>query len=402
MDDYKMPLSDYKRYGRQMMLDGFGLDGTQIKIRKAKVLVVGAGGLGCPALQHLAATGVGVIGIVDHDVVELSNLHRQILHTEDRVGQYKVDSAKIALEQINSSVKVDIYREALVPQNAKDIISKYDIVLDCTDNAPTRYLLSDTSVVLSKPLVSGAAMKYDGQLCAYNLPPNGPCYRCIFPKPPQPEVVRTCEDTGVLGVVTGIIGNLQALVTIKIITGQQEEMPSLLLFSALGFPPFRSVKIRSKSIKCPVCNWNGEGQIPIEQTDYVAFCGGGTPDWEARGLVDGEPGTRISVKEAKNVLDRQTEEQKWTILDVRSEAEFSICHLENSSNVPLSKLLHSPTSYLSEGSPILVVCRLGNDSQTAANALREHLPENSSQTVYDLVGGLRAWTREIDPNFPVY
>jgi adenylyltransferase/sulfurtransferase len=207
---------------------------------------------------------------------------------------------------------VEVYREALIPQNAKDIITPYDIVLDCTDNAPTRYLLSDTTAVLSKPLVSGAAMRYDGQLCTYNLP-NGPCYRCIFPKPPSPEIVGTCEGSGVLGVVTGTIGTLQALAAIKFIIGQhgtlclfynnreltildKEERASLLLFSALGFPPFRSVKIRSKSIKCPICNPNGKETIPIEETDYVAFCGGNAPDWEARGLVAGEPGTRISVK----------------------------------------------------------------------------------------------------------
>ncbi|KAG8904084.1 Urmylation protein, partial [Tulasnella sp. 403] len=215
-----LPLNDYRRYGRQMILDGFDhpVVKGQLKLRKASVLVVGAGGLGCPAIQYLSAAGVGTIGIVDNDVVELSNLQRQVLHCDATVGMQKTDSAKLAAERIQPNIRVVTHTCSLTKANAKDILSAYDIILDCTDNLPTRYLLSDTAVRLNKPLVSGAALKFDGQLCVYNLGPDGPCYRCIFPKPPPREGEGTCEEVGVLGAVTGVIGTLQALEAVKIIT----------------------------------------------------------------------------------------------------------------------------------------------------------------------------------------
>lgn len=251
------------------------------------------------------------------------------MHTEKRIGESKAKSAALALREqvpflqdqaqllthigyrLNSSICVKVHPVALTPQNAREILSQYDIILDCTDNAPTRYLLSDTAVALGKPLVSGAAMKYDGQLCTYNLQPDGPCYRCIFPKPPVPELVRTCEDSGVLGVVTGIVGSLQALQAVKLITGQHgdslsefptrithslctEKSASLLLFSALSMPPFQSVKLRQKKAQCPACGREGENKIPIEETDYITLCGGKKPDWEALGLQPGEKGERMT------------------------------------------------------------------------------------------------------------
>lgn len=382
-----------------MILDGFGL-GAQLKLRDSKIVVVGAGGLGCPALQHLATVGVGTLGVVDHDRVELSNLHRQILHTEARIGKYKAESAAMAIQELNSSTVVNVYTTMLTSQNAKDILSQYDIILDCTDNAPTRYLLSDVSVTLGKPLVSGAAMKYEGQVCTYNLGPNGPCYRCIFPKPPSPDLVGTCEESGVLGVVTGIIGSLQALEAIKLAIGQHEGKPSLLLFSAMGLPPFRSVKLRAKRPQCPACGTEASS-AKIKETDYVAFCGGLPTDWEAKGLVSDGTQSRMRPSELRDALAMP--EAAWKILDVRSPAEFSICHLANSQNVPLSQLLHDPLAHLPAQSNVAIVCRLGNDSQIAAKALNEMaISRDSTQRITDMIGGLRAWSREVDPMFPIY
>ncbi|KAI8969851.1 hypothetical protein BD414DRAFT_253186 [Trametes punicea] len=406
-----LPLADYRRYGRQMILDGFGLDGQQ-RLRKASVLVVGAGGLGCPALQYLAAAGVGTIGIVDHDNVDISNLQRQVLHTEARVGMPKVLSAAEAIKQMNSNIVVNTTTTALTSTNALELLAPYDLILDCTDNLPTRYLLSDTAVRLGKPLVSGAAQQFEGQLCTYHLPlkasgqeqqERGPCFRCLFPKPPAPEMAGSCEELGVLGAVTGVIGNLQALEAIKIITGLHDGKPALLMFSALGTPPFRSVKLRSRRATCPACGVEGEKLGKIEETDYVAFCGGERPDWVSRGLAEGEPAKRVHAKELKQTL--QHPQRPVRVLDVRSRTEFGICHLPGSMNVPIQELLSNPTGVvagLREGdteTDVYVVCRLGNDSQLAVDALNE---AGTRSLVKDLVGGLRAWAKEVDSNFPIY
>ncbi|EPQ54132.1 hypothetical protein GLOTRDRAFT_116767 [Gloeophyllum trabeum ATCC 11539] len=394
-------LDDYQRYGRQMILDGFGLPG-QVALQNASVVVVGAGGLGCPALQYLAASGIGRIGIVDHDVVELSNLHRQILHTEQRVGMPKAESAAEAIRTLNSKIKINIYTEALSALNALDILSSYDVILDCTDNAPTRYLLSDTAVALGKPLVSGAAQKFDGQLCVYNLNNEGPCYRCIFPKPPAPEHAGTCEETGILGTVTGVIGTLQALEAIKLLAGMHEGKASLLIYSALGVPPFRSIKLRSRRPTCPACGQEGLKEGQIRDTDYVAFCGGGPPDWEKKGMMQGDPGLRITPTKLNDILASEAASHT-KILDVRPRTEFGICHLWESINIPLKELSANPTttaSVLEDGvKEVYVVCRLGNDSQIAADALRAL---RRDVVVKDVIGGLKAWSRDVDPDFPVY
>ncbi|KAJ7871524.1 hypothetical protein B0H14DRAFT_3083806 [Mycena olivaceomarginata] len=393
-----LALDDYPRYGRQMILDGFGLSG-QLKLQNSSVVVVGAGGLGCPALQYLAAAGIGRIGIIDHDVVEISNLQRQILHDESKVGMSKAKSASHALKKINSRLTIDAINQALTSDNALELLSPYDIILDCTDNAPTRYLLSDSAVALHKPLVSGAAQKFEGQLCTYNLGPEGPCYRCLFPAPPSRELVGTCEETGILGAVTGVIGNMQALEAIKIITGLHDKKPSLLLFSALGSPPFRSIKLRSRKPSCPACGTAGQKIGEIREIDYVQFCGGATPDWESLGLSPGAPEDRISVQDFGKALEAKCDET--TIIDVRLPTEFGICSLPGSINIPLNELTANPSAYLSSKREIYVVCRLGNDSQIAASSLRE-AKKGEETVVRDVIGGLRAWARHVDPTFPVY
>ncbi|KAF4571402.1 Urmylation protein [Pleurotus pulmonarius] len=377
-----------------MILEGFGLPG-QVKLKEASVAVVGAGGLGCPALQYLAASGIGRIGVIDHDVVELSNLHRQILHTEATIGMPKALSAAKAMAAINPQLKVDAVVQALSSANATELLGLYDIILDCTDNAPTRYLLSDVAVTLGKPLVSGAAQRFEGQICIYNYGENGPCYRCLFPKPPAQETVGTCEETGILGAVTGVIGNLQALETIKIIVGLKDQAPSLLLFNALQTPPFRSIKLRNRKPACAACGLGAKTQGMIDATDYVQFCGGPPANWVERGLVPGSVGTRISTKELHRIL--ATGEP--TLIDVRTRAEYGICHLPNSLNVPLNELVSNPKAAIPEvAKEIYVLCRLGNDSQIAADALREV----STAPVKDVIGGLVSWARDVDNSFPIY
>ncbi|KDQ24570.1 hypothetical protein PLEOSDRAFT_1090371 [Pleurotus ostreatus PC15] len=389
-----LPLKDYRRYGRQMILEGFGLPG-QVKLKEASVVVVGAGGLGCPALQYLAASGIGRIGVIDHDVVELSNLHRQILHTETTIGMPKALSAAKAISVINPQLKVEAVVQALSPTNATELLAPYDVILDCTDNAPTRYLLSDVAVALKKPLVSGAAQRFEGQLCIYNYGENGPCYRCLFPKPPAQETVGTCEETGILGAVTGIIGNLQALETIKIIAGLKDQAPSLLLFNALQTPPFRSIKLRNKKPACAACGSGAKTRGMIDNTDYVQFCGGPPANWVERGLVPGSAETRISTKDLHRILATEVP----TLIDVRPRTEYGICHLPNSLNIPLNELVSNPKAAMPEGAKdIYILCRLGNDSQIAADALREV----STAPVKDIIGGLVSWARDVDSSFPVY
>ncbi|PSR88748.1 hypothetical protein PHLCEN_2v5099 [Hermanssonia centrifuga] len=258
------------------------------------------------------------------------------------------------------------------------LLEPFDIILDCTDNAPTRYLLSDTAVALRKPLVSGAAQKFDGQLCTYNFGDEGPCYRCLFPRPPSPEMTGSCQELGILGAVTGIIGNMQALEAIKIITGLHDGKPSLLTFSALSAPPFRSFKLRRRRENCPACGLEGIRIGSIAETDYVAFCGGHQPDWESRGMEENTSDARINAKTRLGIV---------------------VHHL--TSDVPLKELVSDPLSHApsNQESDTYVVCRLGNDSQIAVEAMR-----NAGMTgvIKDVVGGLKAWSRDVDKTFPVY
>jgi len=287
--------------------------------------------------------------------------------------------------------------DALTPKNARALLESYDVILDCTDNPATRYLLSDTAVLLGKPLVSGAAQRFDGQLCTYNLGPDGPCYRCLFPKPPSPGAAPSCEETGILGAVTGVIGSLQALEAIRIIVGLHDGQPSLLVYAALGVPPFRSVKLRKRRATCPACGTEGEKMRKIEDMDYVQFCGGPRPDWETLGLNPSEAEWRITASELRAIM----ESKPVRILDVRPKTEFGICRLPSSIHVPLQNLVANPGDYASSEFETYVVCRLGNDSQIAADALRDARPDPAF-VIKDLVGGLSAWSRDVDPAFPVY
>ncbi|KIY44090.1 hypothetical protein FISHEDRAFT_78002 [Fistulina hepatica ATCC 64428] len=412
-----LELDEYIRYGRQMILPGISLDG-QLKLKFASVVVVGAGGLGCPALQYLAGAGIGRICIVDHDSIALSNLHRQILHTE--LGENKALSAAAAIRKINPNVLVETVTQPLAAHNALDILRGFSAILDCTDNAPTRYLLSDAAVVLGVPLISGAAQRFEGQLCVCNYM-DGPCLRCIFPKPPKN--VESCAETGIVGPVAGTIGTLQATEVIKLIAGLGDYadggkrlQPSLLLYSSLGSPPFRSVRIRRRRKDCPACGEFAKSDLNVDSIDYVQFCGGPTPNWHESGMRVDDPNLRIDAKTMKTKFDleRDGNSGNSVIIDVRSEPEFGICHLDNSINIPITTFLADPRAAAencgvdfktaeNEKSParnIIVVCRLGNDSQTAAKALRAL--DSRALVIQDLIGGLQAWTKDVDNQFPIY
>ncbi|XP_023553239.1 adenylyltransferase and sulfurtransferase MOCS3 [Cucurbita pepo subsp. pepo] len=396
------------RYSRHLLLPTFGVQ-AQSRLLKSSILVVGAGGLGSPALMYLAACGVGRLGIVDHDVVELNNMHRQIIHTEAYIGRSKVESAAATCHSINSTVQIVEHKEALRTSNALEIFSKYDIIVDATDNAPSRYMISDCCVVLGKPLVSGAAVGLEGQLTVYNYN-GGPCYRCLFPTPPPTTACQRCSDSGVLGVVPGIIGCLQALEAIKIASAVGEPLSGrMLLFDALA-ARIRIVKIRGRSLQCEVCGENSKFKAAqFQEFDYEKFTQSPLSTSPLR-LKLLEPHSRISAKEYS---DRLHKGESHVLLDVRPEHHFRIVSLPNSLNVPLSSLdgrleevglalkgeKHKQGSDSSSGDvQLYVVCRRGNDSQRAVKALQE----KGFSSAKDIIGGLEGWAREVDPTFPSY
>ncbi|XP_013111762.2 adenylyltransferase and sulfurtransferase MOCS3 [Stomoxys calcitrans] len=390
---------DIARYSRQLILPNFGVQG-QIKLKQSAFLIVGMGGLGCPASQYLLAAGCGRLGLVDYDEVERSNFHRQTLHTEISIGMPKVESAKQSLLQINPHCHVDCHCLLLNSENALEILRQYDVILDCTDNVATRYLLNDACVMLNKPLISGSALQMDGQITVYNYGENCPCYRCLFPVPPPPDTVTNCGDGGVLGAVTGVIGSLQALEAIKVALGGLggEVMAGRLLIFDGGRCQFRNIRLRSKRADCDVCSPN---PMITHLIDYEQFCGMHASDKDtALNILTTEQ--RLTVEEYKHMLDTQS---NHILMDVRQPAEFEICHLPKSENVPLKTILND--EYLKrfekelqdENKGIVVLCRRGNDSQIAAQHIINRFPQ---RTVFDLKGGLHAWHYKIDKNFPIY
>ncbi|GKV17718.1 hypothetical protein SLEP1_g28185 [Rubroshorea leprosula] len=395
------------RYSRHLLLPSFGVQG-QSKLSKSSILVVGAGGLGAPALLYLAASGVGCLGIVDHDVVELNNMHRQVIHTEAYIGQPKVKSAAAACRAMNSTIQIVEYEEALRTSNALDIMSKYDIVIDATDNAPSRYMINDCCVLLGKPLVSGAALGLEGQLTVYNYK-GGLCYRCLFPTPPPTTACQRCSDSGVLGVVPGVIGCLQALEAIKIASSVGEPLSGrMLLFDALS-ARIRMVKIRGRSLQCEVC---GEGaaftQQHFKDFDYEKFTQSPLATTPLKlNLLSAE--SRISSKEYE---DKLVSGEAHILVDVRPDYHYKIVSIPESLNIPLSSLearLPEVSSALKEeeerkgknsgtGASLYVICRRGNDSQRAV----QYLHKMGFTTAKDIVGGLESWAHDVDPNFPMY
>lgn len=373
---------EIQRYSRHLVLPEFGIEG-QRKLKASRVLVVGAGGLGSPAGLYLAAAGIGTIGLADFDVVDLSNLQRQIIHTTADVGRSKLQSAKESIVALNPHVNVKLHEGRLTSGNAMDILREYDIVVDGTDNFPTRYLVSDAAVLLGKPYVYGSIFRFDGQVSVFDASA-GPCYRCLYPAPPPPGMVPGCAEGGVLGVLPGIIGSMQALEAIKLITAiGQPLIGRLLLFDALQMTA-RTLTLH-KDPQCLLC---GPAPTIKELIDYEEFCGGGLPlSQHATSSSD------ITAEELKSRLDNG---EKVFLLDVREPFEYQLANI-GGYLIPLNQL---PTRLgeLDPSREIIVHCKLGGRSAKAAEILLEH----GFTHVRNLAGGIDSWAQQIDPAMQRY
>lgn len=371
------------RYSRHLIMPEVGMEG-QLKLKQARVLCIGAGGLGAPLVMYLAAAGVGTLGLVDFDVVDFTNLQRQVIHGTSDVGRSKLESARDAIREINPNVEVAAYETRLTSENALDIFRDFDIIVDGTDNFPTRYLVNDACVLLGKPNVYGSIFRFEGQASIFYAA-EGPCYRCLYPEPPPPGLVPSCAEGGVLGVLPGIIGCLQALETVKLITGKgQPLIGRLLLFDALGMK-FRELKLR-KNPECPVC---GESPTITELIDYEQFCG----------IRGEEQEIDMSVPEITPVeLKRLMDEKKMPVLiDVREPHEFEICRIPGSTLIPLGEVparMHE----LNSADEIVVHCRSGARSAQAVNFLMKA----GFRKIHNLQGGILAWSDQVDPSVPKY
>ena len=373
---------ELQRYARHLILPEVGIEG-QRRLKAARVLVVGAGGLGSPAALYLAAAGVGVLGLVDFDSVEFSNLQRQILHGTSAVGTSKLASAARRLRDLNPGVELVLHEQRLSSVNALDVLRGYDVVLDGSDNFPTRYLVNDACALLGKPDVYGSIYRFDGQVSVF-WAARGPCYRCLYREPPPPELVPSCAEGGVLGVLPGIIGSLQALEALKLVLGTGETLVGrLVLFDALRMR-FRELALE-KDPDCPLC---GTRPRIRELIDYEAFCGVGA----AAGPVE----TELEVDVAS--VDRERRAGRPVVLvDVREPFEWEICRIPGSILVPLGRL-GERYAEIDPAAPVVTVCHTGVRSLDAARFLRSRGIANARS----LKGGVAAWAREIDPEMATY
>eukprot|EP00037_Helgoeca_nana_P018332 m.175304 g.175304 ORF g.175304 m.175304 type:complete len:656 (-) comp24403_c0_seq4:101-2068(-) len=374
-----MSVSEVARYGRQMILPAIGREGQE-KLRAASVLIVGAGGLGCPTALYLAAGGVGQLTIVDDDAVELGNLHRQVLHVTAGVGQPKADSAARRIGEVNPEVCITPIRTRISPENAAAITHGHDVIVDCSDNMATRYLLNDVAVLLGLPLVAASALKCEGQLSTYDSRGGGPCYRCVFPRPLKPGAARSCSDSGVLGVVPGIMGCLEALEVFKLLVGPTLGTPltgRLLLFDG-PTTGFHTVRLGPRKPDCAVCG-DSPAITNVAAIDYLAFCGATTCPTQTL-LESTDRVTCTQFAAARH-------ERGVVVVDVRPPVHYGIAKLPESINIPLATLLADDLvdTRLQESSRVIVICRRGNDSQIATQRLQERLGEGHS--VMDLKVG---------------
>jgi len=372
------------RYSRHLIMPEVGMEG-QLKLKNAKLLLVGTGGLGAPLGLYLAAAGVGRIGIVDFDVVDFTNLQRQVIHGTKDVGRKKLDSAADRMRDINPNVQIDKYEVALASNNALDILSGYDIVVDGTDNFPTRYLVNDACVILKKPNVYGSIFRFEGQATVFAYP-GGPCYRCLYPEPPPPGLVPSCAEGGVLGILPGMIGVVQATEAVKLILGTGEPLVGrLLLYDALAMR-FRELKLR-RNPDCPVC---GDHPTITKLIDYQEFCG--IPQHQP-GPVSEKPG-EISPVEVKQKLDRG---DRFLLIDVREPHEWQICHIPEAKLIPLGEL-PKRVNELDSAVEIVAHCKSGVRSGKAVDFLRQA----GFKKVRNMTGGILAWSDKVDPSVPKY
>lgn len=371
------------RYSRHLIMPEVGMEG-QLKLKRAKVLLVGTGGLGAPLGLYLAAAGVGRIGLVDFDKVDFTNLQRQIMFGTSDVGRPKIDAAGERLGNLNPDIQIDRHETALTSENALDILRDYDVVVDGTDNFPTRYLVNDACVLLGKPNVYGSIFRFEGQASIFGAP-GGPCYRCLYPEPPPPGLVPSCAEGGVLGVLPGIIGAIQAMETLKLILGKGEPLIGrLLLFDALGMK-FRELKLR-RNPECPVC---GEHPTLTKLIDYAEFCG-------VRGEETPAPLTTVPEMTPRDLKARLDRGDDIYVLDVREPHEYQICNI-GGHLIPLGDLSRR-VNELDSSREIVAHCRSGKRSAEAVEFLRKA----GFKKLWNLKGGILAWSDEVDPAVPKY
>lgn len=376
---------EIRRYSRHLILPEVGLAG-QKKIKATSVLCIGAGGLGSPIAMYLAAAGVGRLGLVDFDVVDFSNLQRQIIHGTEDVGRHKGESAEASIKSINPNVEVVLHNVRLSSENAMEIIGQYDIVVDGTDNFPTRYLTNDACVLLKKPNVYGSIFRFEGQASVFAPEMGGPCYRCLYPEPPPPGMVPSCAEGGVLGVLPGIVGCIQANEILKLAMGIGTPLIGrLLLFNALDMK-FRELKLR-RDPQCPIC---GDNPTVTELIDYNQFCG--IPDEPAEPEANPD---EVTVQDMKKALDDASLNIK--VIDVREPDEYEIAHVKGVPQLPLSRLNERFTE-LDPNQQYYLHCKAGGRSLKALNFLREQ----GFKYVKSVKGGITAWSDEIDPEIPKY
>src|SRR6184192_3902233 len=375
----RLSVEELQRYSRHLIMPEVTSEG-QNRLKAARVLCIGAGGLGSPAALYLAAAGVGAIGIVDFDDVDLSNLQRQILHGTKDIGRGKLESARDRLHDINPQIETELHKCRFSSENASQLVARYDVVVDGSDNFPTRYLSNDVCVFANKPNVYGSVFRFEGQTTVFAPHLGGPCYRCLFPEPPPPESVPNCAQAGVLGVLPGIIGMLQAIEAIKLIVGIGEPMVGRLLhFDALKVT-FRELRLR-RDPQCPVCGENPTIFAPI---DYDQFCG----------ALDDASVPGISVQQLKDKMDASN---TFDLIDVREPFEFEIARIDGAKLIPLGEIPERADE-LDREQTLIVHCHSGRRSAQAVRLLKQRGFAN----VYNLEGGIDAWSDFIDPTVPKY
>ena len=378
-DAMRLSAEELQRYSRHLLMPEVTSEG-QRRLKAARILCVGAGGLGSPAALYLAAAGVGTIGIVDFDDVDLSNLQRQILHGTKDIGRSKLESARDRLRDINPEIEIESHECRFSSENASQLVAQYDVVVDGSDNFPTRYLSNDVCVFARKPNVYGSVFRFEGQTTVFAPHLGGPCYRCLFPEPPPPDSVPNCAQAGVLGVLPGIIGMLQAIETIKLIVGIGEPLVGRLLhFDALKVK-FRELNLR-RDPECPVC---GENPTIFSPIDYEQFCG----------VRNEEAMPTMSTHELKQKMDAR---EPFELIDVREAFEYEIARIDGAKLIPLGEIAER-VSELQRERPIVVHCHSGRRSAEAVRLLQQRGFAN----VYNLEGGIDAWSDQIDSSVPKY
>jgi sulfur-carrier protein adenylyltransferase/sulfurtransferase len=375
----QLSAEELQRYSRHLLMPEVTSEG-QKRLKAARILCIGAGGLGSPSALYLAAAGVGTIGIVDFDDVDLSNLQRQILHGTKDIGRSKLESARDRLRDINPEIEIKLHECRFASENATELVEQYDVVVDGSDNFPTRYLSNDVCVFARKPNVYGSVFRFEGQTTVFAPHLGGPCYRCLFPEPPPPDSVPNCAQAGVLGVLPGIIGMLQAIEAIKLIVGIGEPLVGRLLhFDALKVK-FRELNLR-RDPECPVC---GENPTIFSPIDYEQFCGARNED-------------EIPTMSAQELKQKMDARESFELIDVREPFEYEIARIDGAKLIPLGEVPERMNE-LQRERPIVIHCHSGQRSAEAVRLLQQRGFAN----VYNLEGGIDAWSDQIDPNVPKY